>query len=67
MESRSVEGHDAGRLLTAMLKSMKAERRDGGCVRVSEYAEHTAFFAQPVGLEVEIVGLAQSHAAPVNA
>jgi hypothetical protein len=37
-----------------MLKRMKAERRDGSGVRVSENAKHAAFFAQRISVEIKI-------------
>ena len=52
MEARAVERDDAGGFLAAMLQGVQTERRDGGGVRVSENAEHAAFFPQAVALTV---------------
>ena len=54
MEALAVEGDDAGRLLAAMLQSVQAERGDRRGVGMAEDAEHAAFFAQAVALEVEV-------------
>ncbi len=52
MEPRAVEGDDAGGFLAAMLERMQAERGDGGSVGMAEDAEHAAFLAQPVAVEI---------------
>ena len=46
MEAARVEGDDAGRLLSAMLKRVQAQRRDGRRVLEVENAEDAAIFAQ---------------------
>ena len=53
MEALAVEGDDAGGFLAAMLERVQAERGDGGGVGMAENAEHAAFFAQAVAVEVE--------------
>src|SRR5580693_541852 len=53
MVSPVVERDDAGGLLAAMLKRVQAECGDGRSVRVTEYAEYTALFAQPVRIKIE--------------
>ena len=58
MEALAVEGDDAGRLLAAMLQGVQAERGDGGGVGMAENAEHAAFLAQPVVVQVEDPGVA---------
>ena len=45
---------DAGRLLAAVLQGVQAERGDGGGIGVAEDAEHAAFLAQPVAVEVRV-------------
>ena len=40
-----IERDDAGRLLTAMLQGVQAERRDGGGVGMAENAEDAALLA----------------------
>ena len=52
MELAAIEGHDAGRLLPAMLQGMQPQRRDGGSVGMAEDAEDAAFFAQGFGFEI---------------
>src|SRR5262249_8041361 len=52
MEALAVEGDDAGGLLPAMLERMQPERGDRRRVRMSEYPEHAALFAQSVIVEV---------------
>ena len=54
VEAVTVEGHNAGSFLAAMLKGVKAERGDGGSIGMTEDAEHTAFFAERVAVEIEI-------------
>ena len=56
MEALAVERDDAGGLLAAMLQGVQAERGDRGGVRMAEDAEHAAFLAQPVAVEVDIGG-----------
>ena len=58
MEPLAVEGDDAGRLLAAMLQGVQAERGDGGGVGMAENAEHAAFLAQPVAVQIEDPGVA---------
>ena len=53
MEALAVEGDDAGGFLAAVLERVQAERGDGGGVGMAEDAEHAAFLAQPVGVEIE--------------
>ena len=54
MKARSVKGDDAGGLLAAMLKGVQAECGDGGGLGMAEDAEHAAFLAQRVAVEVGI-------------
>ncbi len=54
VEPRAVERDDAGRFLAAMLEGVEAERRDGGGVGMAENAEDAAFFAQAIGLGIEL-------------
>src|SRR5262245_33002245 len=63
METVAVERDDAGRFLTAMLERMQPERRDGGGVRMAEDAEHAAFLAQPVAVEIGKAFHAAAHPA----
>ncbi len=56
MKPLAVEGDDAGRLLAAMLQGVQAERGDRGRIRMAENAEHAAFLAQPVGVQIEVEG-----------
>ena len=44
-EALAVKGHDARRLLAAMLKGVQAQRRDGGRLGMAENAENAAFLA----------------------
>ena len=48
----AVEGDDAGGLLAAMLQGVQPERGDGGGFGMAENAEHAAFLAQRVAVEV---------------
>ena len=52
MKAAAVVGDDAGGFLAAMLKSVKAERRDGGGVRMSVDAEDAAFLSDRISLQV---------------
>src|SRR5260370_23190231 len=54
MEPAAVIADDAGGLLAAVLERMQAERRDCGGVRMAVDAEHAAFLAQPVAVEVHV-------------
>jgi hypothetical protein len=54
MKPRAVEGDDAGGLLAAVLQSVQSERGDGGGVGMAEDAEHAAFLAQRVAVQVRI-------------
>ena len=54
VEAVTVEGHDAGSFLAAMLEGVKAERGDGGGIGMTEDAEHTAFLAEHVAVKIEI-------------
>ena len=56
MKAAAVEGDDAGGLLAAMLQGVQPERRDGGGVGMAEDAEHAALLAQPVTVQIAIVG-----------
>ena len=56
MEALAVEGDDAGRFLAAMLQRVQAERGDRGGVGMAEDAEHAAFLAQPVAVEIDGLG-----------
>ena len=61
MKSRAVEADDAGGLLAAVLQRMQAERGDGGGIRMTENAEHPAFFAQPVVFKIEAASYCHAH------
>ena len=54
VEALAVVADDAGGLLAAVLQGVQAERGDGGGVGVSVDAEHAAFLAQPVAVELEV-------------
>jgi hypothetical protein len=54
LETAPVESDNAGRLLPTMLQGVKAKSGDRGGVWMAEYAEHAAFFAQAIGVKVEI-------------
>ena len=54
MEALAVEGDDAGGFLAAVLKCVETQCSDGSGFRVAEYAEDTAFFAQPISIKIEI-------------
>ena len=54
VKSGAVEGDDAGGLLAAMLQGVQSERGDGGGLGVAEDAEHAAFLAQRVALQIGI-------------
>jgi hypothetical protein len=58
MEALAVEADDAGGLLAAVLQRMQPERGDGGGVGMAENAEHAAFLAQAVRLQIGELGLA---------
>src|ERR1044071_10404580 len=53
MKSLAIEGHDASRLLAAMLKRVQAECCDGSGVRMTEDAEDATLLAQSVGVRIE--------------
>ena len=53
MESRSVEGDDARRLLSAVLEGVQPERDDRRGVGMAEDAEDAAFLVQPVFFQFE--------------
>ena len=57
VEALAVEGDDAGGLLAAVLQRVQAEGCDGGGVGMAEDAEHAAFLAQPVAVQIEQSGL----------
>ena len=59
MEPVAVEGDDAGGFLAAMLERMQAERGDGGGIGMAENAEHAAFLAQAVGIELGFIRVDQ--------
>ena len=61
VEVLAVEGDDAGGFLAAMLKSMQAERGQCGGIRMAEYPEHPAFFAQAIAIEIELALTAGWH------
>jgi hypothetical protein len=61
VKALAVERDDAGGLLAAMLKRVQAECGDGRSVRVTEYAEYTALFAQPVRIKIEDGGFAHEY------
>src|SRR5579863_9303671 len=61
VKALSIEGDDAGRLLTAMLERVEAKRGDRRRVGMTENAEDAAFFAQPISIGIEIGGRAQNH------
>ncbi len=54
VEPCAVEGDDAGGLLAAVLQSVQAERGDGGGLGMAEDAEHAAFFAERVAVQVGV-------------
>ena len=60
METATVKGDDARRLLAAMLQGVQAEGGDRGGVRMAEYAEDAAFLMQAVAIEIEIT-IVRSH------
>ena len=66
MEALAVVADDAGGLLAAVLQRVQPERGDGGGVGMAEDAEHAAFLAQAVAVEVEGIGLVHRrvHALP---
>jgi hypothetical protein len=51
MEAKSVEGHDPGGFLTAMLQGMQAERRQRRRIRMTENAEDSALFVERVPIQ----------------
>jgi len=53
METRAVERHDAGRLLTPMLQGVQSERGDRGGVGMSENTEYPALLVQAVVREID--------------
>src|SRR5581483_2075399 len=61
MESLAVEGNNAGGFLSAVLERMQAQRGDGGRVRMAEYPEYAALFAQTIRVRVEGVGFGHRH------
>ena len=61
VEAGAVERDDAGCFLTAVLQGVQAQRRDRGSVGVTENTEYAAFFAQPVGVEVEERSFCHDH------
>ena len=54
LEALAVEGHDAGRLLAAVLQGVQAQRCQGCGIGVAIDAEYAALLAQPVAVEVEV-------------
>ena len=56
VESRTVEGDDARRLLSPVLQRMQPQRGDRGGVGMAEDAEYAAFLAQAVGIDIEALG-----------
>src|SRR3974390_1171818 len=57
MDLCSVERDDTGGLLAAVLQGVQAERGDGGGIGMAVNAEHTAFLAEPVAVEVKVDGM----------
>jgi hypothetical protein len=55
VELAAVKGDNAAGFLAAVLKGMKAERGDGGGVGVAKNAKNSAFFAESIVIEVEVV------------
>lgn len=53
IEALAIEGDDPRRLLSAVLQGMQTKRGDRRGVRMTKNTEHTAFFAQTVGIEIE--------------
>ena len=51
-----VERHDAGGFLAAMLQGVQSERGNRGGIRMTEYAEYPALFAQPVAIDIDGLG-----------
>jgi len=54
MKSCAVEGDDARGLLAAMLQSVQSECGDGGGVGMAEDAEHPAFLAQRIAVQIVV-------------
>ena len=65
MEPLAVVGDDTGSLLAAVLERMQAKRRNRSGVRMAEYAENAALFAQPVRIGVEGFGFGHLIGSPV--
>jgi hypothetical protein len=55
VEAAAVERDDAGGFLAAVLQSVQAERGDRGGLGVAEDAEHAAFLAERVAIEIGVV------------
>src|SRR5208283_1466651 len=66
IEALAVVTDDARRLLPTMLQCVQAERGDGGGVRMAENAEHAAFLAQPIGINIEIAAYVAGSAGIVH-
>src|ERR1019366_4660554 len=54
VKARAVERDDAGGLLAAVLKGVQPERGDGGGLGMAEDAEHAAFLAQRIAVQVGV-------------
>src|SRR4051794_22943164 len=67
MESGAIERHDAGRFLAAVLQRVQPERGNRRRVRMAEDAEHPAFLAEAVGVEIECFAVRHGLAGVGNA
>jgi hypothetical protein len=54
VELAAVEGDDAAGFLAAVLEGVEAQRGEGGGIGVAVDAKNSAFFAEPVAVEVKI-------------
>ena len=66
VKALAVERHDAGGFLAAMLQGVQSERGNGGGIRMTEYAEHPALFAQPVVVDIEGLGFGHEIGPPTR-
>ena len=63
VEALAVERDDAGRFLAAMLQRVQAKRGNRRGIGMAEDAEHPAFFAEPVRVQIEEVGFGHEYLA----
>jgi hypothetical protein len=54
MKPGAIKGDDAGGFLAAMLQGVQSKRGDGGGVGMAEDAEHPAFLAQRIAVQIVI-------------